>query len=152
MGLSERLAEDKQAFDRIAAVATCRESLLFIDLCWPPFDSEAELRRAFEWRDPGVILETATRVVVIEEHSGELRYFAGGWRSHESRIHLEQDRIWAEGYESGVLPSPREATLFAARFLAQEEALQEIDTPRLVHHRQDTTVGRGVRHGDSSPL
>lgn len=138
MGLLERLAEDKQAFDAVVAVATCRDSLFFADLCWAPFDSEAELRRAAEGRDPGVIFETATRVVVIKEHSGELRYYAGGWRSHESRIHLEQDRIWAEGYEMGVLPSPREAVRFAERFLAREQALQEIDTPRLVHHRQDT--------------
>ena len=142
MGLREQLAEDKQAFDTILTVATCRDSLFFADLCWPPFDSEVELQRLVKGRDPGVIFETSTRVVVIEEHSGELRYYAGGWRSHESRIHLEQDRIWAEGYELGVLLSPREAVGFAERFLARAQPLQKIDTPRLVHHRQDTDTSR----------
>ncbi len=142
MGLQERLAEDKEAFDAIAAIATCRDSLLFADLCWPPFDSEAELPRAVEGRDPGVLFDTATRVVVIEEHGGELRYYAGGWRSQKSRIHLEQDRIGAEGYEMGVLPSPREAVRFAERYLAQGDTLQEIDTPRFVHHRQHTGQSR----------
>jgi hypothetical protein len=136
--LRERLSEDKQAFAAILCVATCGDSLFFADLCWPPFDFEAELQRKVEGRDPGVIFETATRVVVIEEHSGELRYYAGGWRSHESRIYLEQDRIWAEGYELGVFPSPGEALAFAERFLAQEQALQKIDISRLVHHWRDT--------------
>jgi len=80
--------------------------------------------------------------VVIEEHGGELRYYAGGWRSHESRIHLEQDRIWAEGHELGVFASPREAVRFAERFLVRGQALQEIDMPRLVRHRQDTDRSR----------
>jgi hypothetical protein len=142
VGLRQQLAEDKPTFDAIVAVATCRDSLFFADLCWPPFDSEAERQRFLEGRDPGVIFETATRVVVIEEHNGELRYYAGGWRSHESRIHLEQDRIWAEGYEMGVLPSPREAMCFAERFLAREQPLQEIDTPRLIHNRQNTDESR----------
>ena len=99
------------------------------------FDPAAELRRLIEDRDPGIIFETTSRVVVIEEHSGELRYFAGGWRSHESRIHLEQDRIWAEGSELGVFPSDQDAVRFAERFLARQQALQDIETPRLVHHR-----------------
>ncbi len=142
MSLRDRLAEDKQALDALLGVATCRGSLLYLDLCWPPFDWETERRQLMEGRDAGVIFETATRVVVLEEHGGELLYYAGGWRSHESRIHLEQDRIWAEGHELGVMLSPREAVRFAERFLAQGQALQEIDTPRLVRHRQDTDKGR----------
>lgn len=142
MGFRERLAEDKPAFDATVGVATCRDSLFFADLCWSPFDFEAELQRFNDGREYGVIFETGTRVVVIEEHGGELRYYAGGWRSHESRIHLEQDRIWAEGFEMGVLPSPQEAVRFAERFLAKEQALQEIDTPRLVHRRQNTDESR----------
>lgn len=142
VGLRERLAEDKSPFDSILAVASCRDSILFLDLCWPPFDSEAERQRLIEWRDPGVIFETPTRVVVIEEIGGELRYYAGGWRSDESRIHLEQDRIWAEGFEMGVLPSPGEAVRFAERYLTRQQPLQAIDTPRLVHDRQDTDESR----------
>src|SRR5438874_8196055 len=129
MGLRDRLAEYQPPFHAIVAVASCRDSLCFADLYWPPFDWEAELQREIAGRDPGVIFETATRVVVVEEHSGELRYYAGGWRSHESRIHLEQDRIWAEGYEMGVFQSPQDAVLFAECFLAQEHALQDIEVP-----------------------
>jgi hypothetical protein len=138
VGLRERLAENKKAFDAILGVATCRDSLFFADLCWPPFDSEAELQRLVEGRDSGVIFETATRVLVIEEHNGELRYYAGGWPSHASRIHLEEDRIWADGYEMGVFPSPHDGILFAERFLGRKQALQDIETCRLVHHRRDT--------------
>lgn len=144
MGLRERLAENQQSFHAIVAVASCRDSLDFADLCWPPFDDKAEMQRLIEWRDPGVIFEAASRVVVIEEHSGELRYYAGGWRSHESRIHLEQDRIEAEGYEMGVFPMPQEAVLFAERFLVHEQALQDIDTPRLIHYHQNTNKNHPV--------
>jgi hypothetical protein len=136
--LREQIAKDKPAFDAVLAVATYRDSLLFADLCWPPFDLQFELRRAAEGNDPGVIFETPTRVVVIEDHSGELRYYAGGWCSHQDRIHLEQDRIWLEGNELGVFPSPREAVVFAERFLSRQQPLQAIETPRQVHHRQDT--------------
>lgn len=138
MSLREQIAEDKRAFDAVLAVATCRDSLLFADLCWTPFDLQFELRRAAEGSDPGVIFETPTRVVVIEDHSGELRYYAGGWCSHQDRIHLEQHRISAEGYELGVFPSPREAVLFAERFLSRQQPLQAIETPRRVLRRQDT--------------
>jgi hypothetical protein len=139
MTLRDRLAEYEQPCHAILTVASCRDSLFFADLCWPPFDSEAQLPRMIEGRDPGVIFESATRVLAVEELSGELRYYAGGWPSHQSRIHLEQDRIWAEGSEMGVLPSPREAVLFAEQFLVRELALQAIETPRLIHHRRDTT-------------
>jgi hypothetical protein len=142
VGLRERLAENNPAFDAIVAVATCRDSLFFADLCWPPFDLDAERQRFIEGRDPGVIFETAMRVVVIEEHGRELRYYAGGWCSHESRMHLEQDRIWAEGYEMGVLLSSSEAARFAERYLARNQPLQEIDTPRVVHNRQNTDESR----------
>lgn len=146
MGLRERLVEYEQPFHATIAVATCRDSLGFGDLCWPPFDPKAELQRLIEGRDPGVMFETASRLVVIEEHSGELRYYAGGWRSHESRIHLEQDRIEAEGYEMGVFPTPQDAVLFAERFLARKQALQDIGTPRLFYHQQETDKSRRARH------
>jgi hypothetical protein len=142
MYLCERLAAYQEPFYAIVAVATCRDSLLFADLCWPPFDCEAELRRLVEGHDPGVMFETVSRVVVIEEHGGELRYYAGGWPSHESRIHLEQDRIEAEGFEMGVFPSARDAVHFAERYLARKQALQDIETPRLVHYRKETDKTR----------
>lgn len=138
MGLRDRLLEFRQSFDAIIAVATCRDSLFFADLCWPPFDAEGQLARVSEGRNPGVVFETPSRVVVIEEHSGELRYYAGGWPSRESRIQLEQERIWADGYELGIFASPGEAVDFAERFLVWGHALQAIEMPRLVRHRQDT--------------
>ncbi len=142
MSLRDRLEESKIHFCAIMAVVSCRDSLHFADLCWPPFDWEDELQRVIEGRDPGVIFETATRVVVIEEHSGELRYYAGGWRSHESRILLEQERIWGEGYELGIFLTPRDAVLFAERFLVRAQALQDIEAPRQVHQRQETDKSR----------
>lgn len=138
MRLRDRLAAYQQPFIPIVAVASCRDSLFFADLCWPQFDGEAELRRSIDGLNPGVIFETPTRMVVIEEHSGELRYYAGGWRSHESRIHLEQDRIWAEGSELGVFSLAQDAILFAEQFLVRQQALQDIETPRLVRHRRQT--------------
>src|SRR5947209_17803838 len=100
MGLREQLAEHQPPFQATVAVATCRDSLLFADLCWPPFDLEAELQRLIEGQNPGVMFESPSRVVVIEEHSGELRYYAGGWCSHESQLPLlEQDRMAADGHE-----------------------------------------------------
>jgi hypothetical protein len=142
MGLRDRLAENRQPFDAVVAVATCRNSLFFADLCWPPFDMEADRMRLIEGRDPGVIFEPVSRVVVLEEHSGELRYYAGGWRSDESRIYLEQDRIEAEGSEMGVFRTLRDAMIFTERYLVGEQALQDIEAAREVIHRRETITSR----------
>jgi len=139
MSLRERLAENRQPFEAVVAVATCRDSLFFADLCWPPLDWEGEWQRLIEGHYPGVILETVSRVIVMEEYSGELRYYAGGWRSEESRIYLEQDRIEAEGYEMGVFRTPRDAVLFAECFLVGMQALQGIEAARKVVHRREST-------------
>lgn len=145
MSWREQLSEDQQALAAILRIATCRDSLLFADLCWPPFDLEAELERLVERRDPGIIFETSTRVFVVEEHSGELRYYAGGWPSHESRIYFE----WAEGCELGLFSWARDAVKFAERFLVQQHALQQIDTHRLIRHRQETAVAYLAKEGFS---
>ncbi len=138
MGLRHELARYRHHFDEVVAVAACRDSLWFCDLCWPPFDFEAEQRRLIEQRDPGVIFETARRVVVIEEHNEELRYYAGGWCPDQDRIYLEAARIEAEGYELGVLRTLKGAVLFTKSYLARERPLQEIQVPREVRHREDT--------------
>ena len=96
MGLREQMAEYRRSFDACLSDATCRDSVLFADLSWPPFDPAVELPRLIAGRDPGVSFETPTRIVVVEQHSGEPRYYAGGWPPHQSRIHLEQERIEAE--------------------------------------------------------
>jgi len=139
MDLRDQLAEFRQPFDAITAVATHAASVGFADLLWEPLDENEALPRIMETRDPGVIFETPTRVVVVEEWSGELRYYAGGWRSDQHRIHLEWDRIEAEGSEMGVLPSPEAAARFAERYLARDEALQDIDVPRRIRHERRET-------------
>ena len=138
MSLRDQLSEHEQAFNAILAVATWRDSLFFADLCWPPFDPDVTARRVAENRDPGIMFETPTRVVVIEEHGGELRYYAGGWCSPENRHSEEEERILAEGCEMGVFPSPREAVLFVEGFLAQQLDLQDIVVPRSLRHRRET--------------
>ena len=87
-----------------------------------------------------MIFETNSRVVVIEEHGGELRYYAGGWCSDQNFIYQEQDRIEAEGYEMGVFRTPRDAILFAERYLAGKQALQDIEAAREVLSRSETTI------------
>ena len=132
-GLFDRFAEEyPESLRAIQAVATSRDILFFGDLAWNPFDADSAWAREIEGRDLGVIFESPTRVVVIEEHVGELRYYAGGWRSRENRIHLEWDRIEAEGSELGVLPTFHAAVCFTERFLVRDEALQDIDIPRQV--------------------
>jgi hypothetical protein len=132
MGLREHLAAHSELFEAVLAVATCRDSLGFGDLWFPPFDFDAELRRLVENRDPGVRFETASRIVVIEEYGGELRYYAGGWCPDQNRIYLEQDRIEAEGSELGVFDSARAAIAFVEQYLVQERTFQGIPVPRQV--------------------
>ena len=44
-----------------------------------PLDFDAFRDRLIANRDPGLIFEAPNRVLVVEEHSGELRFYAGGW-------------------------------------------------------------------------
>jgi hypothetical protein len=132
MGLRERLAAYRQSFEAILAVATGRDSLGFADLWFPPLDLELHLRRLIENRDPGVIFETFSRVVVIEEISGELRYYAGGWCPNPKHRYLEEERIWAEGSELGVFATVRDAVDFAFRYLVEEQDFQTMRASRRV--------------------
>ena len=70
VGLRDRLAEDSQPFDAVLGVAACRDSLGFADLLWAPLDFDAFRGRLIAGRDPGAMFETASRVVVVEEHGG----------------------------------------------------------------------------------
>lgn len=135
-GLRERLEAHREPFDAILRVATCSPMLGFGDIAWEPMD----LDRVREQRDPGVMLESPVRVVVVEEHGGELRYYAGGWRSDKYRLFHEYDQMMAEGSETGTFPSDEAAVAFAERFLVRLEPIQAIDTPREHRFRTDTDV------------
>jgi hypothetical protein len=51
-------------------VAACRDLLGFADLLWAPLDFDAFRGRQIAGRDPRVMFETASRVVVVEEYGG----------------------------------------------------------------------------------
>src|SRR4051794_19886690 len=95
MGLREQLAEQCEPFEAVLAVATCSDSLGFADLIWSSEGGRALMDRINAHRDPGVIFETGSRVVVVEEHCGELRFYAGGWGS----------QVYDQPYELGVFGS-----------------------------------------------
>lgn len=134
-------AEFPEPFRVILSVARCSDSAGFLDLLWEPFDYAREWPRMRDMTDPGVMLESPRRVVVVDTISDELRYYAGGWYSDQSRAHLEEDRFHAEGSEQGVFPSLEAAVTLARRFLVDAAPLQEIDVPRrLFGRRCDTDV------------
>jgi hypothetical protein len=120
MGLREQLAADPEPFGAVVAVASCRDSLWFADLCWPPYEWEAELQRVIENRDPGVIFETKTRVVVFEDHGGELRFYAGGWG----------EDVYDHPHELGVFRSAGDAIRYAEAFLVRRLHPEQIAVPR----------------------
>jgi hypothetical protein len=129
--LREEFAEVHKPFAAVTAVARCGDCSVFADLMWPPFD-ESDMRRVIAEEDPGVILESPRRVVVVQRIGGELRYYAGGWCLEPSRIYLEQDRVWAEGSEQGTFATVADAVAFAEWYLAAERAFCEIPVLRQV--------------------
>jgi hypothetical protein len=139
MELRERLAQHCQPFEAVLAVASCRDSLGFADLLWPPLDFDAFRDRLIANRDPGVIFETATRVVVVEEHGGELRFYAGGWGS----------AVYDEPNELGMFRSPGGVIWYAEAFLVRQLHPQQIAVRRGIlsaayewgrpHHRPPLT-------------
>jgi hypothetical protein len=120
MGLCERLAHDRRVFGAVLAVATCRDSLGFGDLLWTPLDFDAFRDRLIANRDPGVIFETANRVFVVEEHGGELRFYAGGWGAE----------VYDQPNELGVLRSAVDAIRYAESFLVAQFHPERIAVPR----------------------
>jgi hypothetical protein len=109
MGLREQLMVYRSSWDAILAVATCRDSLGFADLWFPPLDVDAHVRRLIEKRDPGVIFETGSRVVVLEEFGHELRFYAGGWGNE----------VEVQPNELGVFRNVEDAVQYAEAFLVQ---------------------------------
>jgi hypothetical protein len=76
------------------------------------------------------MFESPVRLVVFQTIGGELRYYAGGWCPEPTRIYLEQERIWAEGYELGVFGSVTDALAFAEQYLAEGNSLASIEAAR----------------------
>ena len=133
MGLQAEVDVEADAVRRITSAARRSPCSAFADLLWPPIPDLSELMRLLEG-DPGVMFESPRRIVVFQRIGGKLRYYAGGWRSDQSRIVLEQDRIAAEGYEMGVFASVRDALAFAVRYLVQEKRFAAVTVPRKVLH------------------
>jgi hypothetical protein len=120
MGLREQLAEHRESFDAILAVASCRESLGFADLMWGPFDIETELRRMVDGRDPGVLFESINRVFVVEQHLSELRFYAGGWNMQQ----------YNHQCELGVFQTVSDAVRYAEALLVHGQHPRLIPVPR----------------------
>jgi hypothetical protein len=93
--------------------------------------------------DPGVMFESPVRVVVFQRIGGELRCYAGGWCPEPTRRYLEDERIWAEGYEMGVFGSVADALAFAEQYLAEGRSLASIEAARAV---------RALRHSHDAPM
>jgi hypothetical protein len=132
-----------EAVQRIVAVARRTECPLFLDLLgWrkESYDIFSIIR------NPGVMFESPHRVVVFQEVCGELRYYAGGWRSNESRIYLEEARIEAEGHERGIFETVSGAIEFTERYLVEAACLQAIDVPRRLLSRRETTIKSPATH------
>lgn len=131
MNVQNEVDQERNALQSIAAVAKRTSCPLFINLIgW----GEALPDPCWFVRNPGVMFESPRRIVVFQEIVGELRYYAGGWRSHQSQIYAEQDRIAAEGSELGVFETVRDAMTYAEQYLVQEKDFQAIDVPRQVRY------------------
>lgn len=125
MSLEADVGADPSAVQRIIAVARRRSCSAFLDLLWPPCPGPLALLD-----DPGVMFESPRRVVVFQRIGQELRYYAGGSCPDQSRIHLEQERVWAEGSEQGVFGSVADALAFARQYLAEERSFAAVDVRR----------------------
>lgn len=127
MSLQSEVEAQLATVRRITAVARRSSCPAFADILWPPTPEAMSLMD-----DPGVLFESPSRVLVFQWIVGELRYYAGGWCPDQSRIQLEQDRIWAEGSELGVFDSVADALKFAEQYLADERSFAAVGVQREV--------------------
>ncbi len=127
MKLENEVDFQSELVGRITSVARRSSCSLFADICWAPFPASV-----LDLLDhPGVMMETQMRIVVFQRIERTLRYYAGGWCcGDEQRIINEQDRVNAEGHESGVFPSVVTALTFAERYLVQEAEFSDISVSR----------------------
>jgi hypothetical protein len=135
MNVQAEVDREQEALQRIATVARRSACPTFADLMWTSLPSDL-----FDlFRNPGVMFESPRRVVVFQELDRELRYYAGGWCLDQSRIYLEQDRMWAEGSELGVFETVRDALALTEQYLVDEQDLQSIAVRRRVRFAQPGT-------------
>jgi len=140
MNVYSEIEHQEELLHNILAVADRKQSLGFADLFHPGDDMPGHIERIKRNDDPGVKFTTSTRTVVIEFHSGELRYYAGGWLSSQADPYNEQDRVLAEGCELGSFRTLQDGLRFTERYLAGLEELQQITVPRHVLSRRETTT------------
>jgi len=136
MGLQAEVDAETGSVQQITAVARRSSCATFADILWPPCPNPLALMD-----DPGVMFESARRVVVFQRIGGDLRYYAGGWCLEQSRIYLEQDRIADEGCELGVFGSVQDALAFASQYLAEERNFAAVQIPREVRYSRQQAAG-----------
>src|SRR5690348_8945762 len=129
VGLGTGVELESDAVRRVTAVARRIPCPTFADLLWPPTPPTLDILT-----DAGVMLESALRVVVFQRIGGELRYYAGGWCPDQTHIHLEQERVAAEGYELGVFGSVADALAFAGEYLAEGRSFANVEAVRAVRY------------------
>lgn len=127
MDLQSRLRQHKPLLDTLMHASAHAESLGFGDLLWDLPSLDDLFDRLTHRRDPGVQFTTSKRTFVLEEHSGELRFYSGGWH----------DAIYDEPGELGVFPTAGEALAYAVAFLAHAQHPAHIDVRRGVLSRHD---------------
>jgi hypothetical protein len=129
MGLEAEVDAEPDVVARITSVARRTSCPAFGDILWPPCPDPLILMD-----DPGVLFHSSRRVIVLQRICGELRYYAGGWCPDQSRMYLEQDRVWAEGAESGVFGSIADALAFAERYLVEDRSFAAVGVLREVRY------------------
>jgi hypothetical protein len=140
MDVQAEVDRERGALQRITAVARRSACPAFADLLgW----GEASLDLVTLMNHPGVMFESCGRVVVFQQIAEELRYYAGGWCLDQNQLSLEQDRIWAEGSETGVFETVPDALAFAEQYLVEERAFQTMQVPRQLRHSRTTEQNEG---------
>jgi hypothetical protein len=131
---------EKELLEKILRVAAREESLGFAHLLRVGDNLHEQIERVMRNEEPGVKFTSATRTVVLEFRSGQLRYYAGGWPSSaDKKVPGWDARMMAEGYELGEFRTVEEGLRFTEQYLVAEAALQDIDVPRQVSGRRETT-------------
>jgi hypothetical protein len=142
MNVYREVEREKELLASILSVARMRESLGFADLFRGSDNLQEHIERVKRGENPGVKFTTSSRTVVIEFHSGQLRFYAGGWASSEARLYEEQFRIAGEGYELGSFQNLREGLRFTEEYLVAARSLQEINVPRQILGRHETAENK----------
>jgi hypothetical protein len=121
MNLQDRFRQHKPLLDTLVTGTQRTESLGFADLMgWTQNEYDEWLERVSSHRNPGVQFTSSCRTFVLEEHRGQLRFYAGGWH----------DSVYDEPNELGVFPSVEEALTYAVAFLIAGQHPTEISAQR----------------------